>query len=64
MGRLLLAASVALTLAAAASGARGQRDHVPAIRVPAGFRAETFATGLERPTAMAYGPGGRLYVMK
>jgi glucose/arabinose dehydrogenase len=32
------------------------------IRVPAGFRAEIFATGLERPTAMAYGPDGRLYV--
>ena len=62
MGRLLLAAAVALALAAAAAGARAQREHVPLIRVPAGFRAETFATGLERPTAMAYGPGGRLYV--
>jgi glucose/arabinose dehydrogenase len=32
------------------------------IRVPDGFRAEIYATGLERPTAMAYGPDGRLYV--
>ena len=32
------------------------------IRVPRGFRAEVFARGLERPTAMAYGPDGRLYV--
>jgi glucose/arabinose dehydrogenase len=32
------------------------------ISVPQGFRAEVFATGLSRPTAMAYGPDGRLYV--
>jgi glucose/arabinose dehydrogenase len=32
------------------------------IRVPAGFRVDTFATGLSRPTAMAYGPDGRIYV--
>ena len=32
------------------------------IVVPDGFRAEVFARGLERPTAMAYGPRGRLYV--
>jgi glucose/arabinose dehydrogenase len=32
------------------------------IRVPAGFRVETFATGLTQPTAMAYGPDGRIYV--
>jgi glucose/arabinose dehydrogenase len=36
----------------------------PAVRivVPAGFRVSTFATGLEHPTAMAWGPDGRLYV--
>jgi glucose/arabinose dehydrogenase len=32
------------------------------IRVPTGFRAEVYARGLTRPTAMAYGPDGRLYV--
>ncbi len=33
-----------------------------AIRVPPGFRAEVYARGLEHPTAMAWGPDGRLYV--
>lgn len=45
--------------------ARLQRLRLPParrIRVPRGFRAELFATGLTRPTAMAYGPDGRLYV--
>jgi glucose/arabinose dehydrogenase len=32
------------------------------IVVPTGFRVSTFATGLEDPTAMAWGPDGRLYV--
>jgi glucose/arabinose dehydrogenase len=32
------------------------------ISVPAGFRVETFARGLSQPTAMAYGPDGRIYV--
>jgi glucose/arabinose dehydrogenase len=32
------------------------------IRVPAGFRAQIYARGLTRPTAMAWGPDGRLYV--
>ena len=32
------------------------------IIVPRGFRAEVYARGLTRPTAMAYGPGGLLYV--
>jgi glucose/arabinose dehydrogenase len=39
----------------AAGGTRG-------ISVPAGFRIETFARGLSHPTAMAYGPDGRIYV--
>ena len=29
--------------------------------MPPGFRAEIYATGLSRPTALAYGPDGRLY---
>src|SRR5262245_32217441 len=32
------------------------------IVVPPGFEVSTFATGLEHPTAMAWGPDGRLYV--
>jgi glucose/arabinose dehydrogenase len=32
------------------------------IQVPAGFRVQTFARGLSQPTAMAYGPDGRIYV--
>ena len=32
------------------------------IRVPAGFRVAIFASGLAQPTAMAYGPDGRIYV--
>jgi glucose/arabinose dehydrogenase len=30
--------------------------------VPSGFRVEVFARGLDRPTAMAYGPDGALYL--
>jgi glucose/arabinose dehydrogenase len=33
----------------------------PGIKVPAGYRAEIFATGLKRPTALAWGPDGLLY---
>jgi glucose/arabinose dehydrogenase len=32
------------------------------ISVPDGYRAEVYASGLLQPTAMAYGPAGRLYV--
>jgi glucose/arabinose dehydrogenase len=32
------------------------------IVLPAGFKASTYASGLEHPTAMAWGPDGRLYV--
>jgi glucose/arabinose dehydrogenase len=32
------------------------------IHVPAGFRAEVYASGLERPTALAWSPRDRLYV--
>lgn len=31
-------------------------------KLPPGFRIETYASGLESPTAMAWGPDGRLYV--
>jgi glucose/arabinose dehydrogenase len=48
---LALAAALALSGVAAA-----------AIRVPKGFHASVYATGLTHPTAMAFGPDGRLYV--
>jgi glucose/arabinose dehydrogenase len=32
-----------------------------AIRVPDGFRVDVYARGLDRPTALAWGPGGALY---
>jgi glucose/arabinose dehydrogenase len=47
-----------LALVAAGDAARGAAD---AVRVPAGFRVEVYARGLERPTALAWGPGGSLY---
>jgi glucose/arabinose dehydrogenase len=33
-----------------------------AVHVPPGYQASTYATGLVHPTAMSFGPGGRLYV--
>ena len=50
-----LAAAVLLVPSAAAL------RPAPALTVPAGFRAELYASGLERPTALAFGPGGLLY---
>ena len=47
---------VGAALAVAAAGAP------QGIKVPPGFRLETFARGLSQPTAMAYGPDGRIYV--
>ena len=38
------------------SAARGAIDVAP------GFRVELYARGLRRPTALAFGPDGRLYV--
>jgi glucose/arabinose dehydrogenase len=52
----LVASVVALTLVPSAWGPAQK------IVVPSGFRVSTFATGLEHPTAMAWGPDGRLYV--
>jgi glucose/arabinose dehydrogenase len=48
-----------LVLAVALASAGGAAAK---IRVPSGFRATVYATGLEHPTAMAFGPDGRLYV--
>ena len=70
--RLLRTVATLVALAAASAGAlasqgasvHGKRSRLaPAkgVSVPPGFRAEIFARGLHRPTALAYGPGGRLY---
>jgi glucose/arabinose dehydrogenase len=57
----LVAAAVGATAIAAAAGPQ-RLQAAPQIRVPAGFRAKIYASGLERPTAMAWSPRGRLYV--
>jgi glucose/arabinose dehydrogenase len=51
------AAAVAVVLVPAASALRP----APALKLPAGFGAEIYATGLKRPTAFAFGPDGLLY---
>lgn len=50
---------IAPLIAAAALGVLAPAAEV---QVPRGFAAQVFATGLERPTAMAWGPDKRLYV--
>ena len=52
---LAVAALAAIATLPAAGTSQG-------ISVPAGFRAAGFASGLAQPTAMAYGPDGRIYV--
>ena len=44
------------------SASTGLLRPAPELRVPTGYTAERYATGLKRPTAMAFGPDGRLYV--
>jgi glucose/arabinose dehydrogenase len=51
---VLIAASLALI------GATEAR--APKLHVPKGYVAERYASGLTRPTAMTFGPDGRLYV--
>jgi len=58
---LLLAAGVASGLGQASSPGVLRFRPAPAIHVPAGFRAEIYASGLRKPTALAFGPDGLLY---
>ena len=60
MTRLLAAVALVLALATAAGAAPSLR-RAPGIDVLPGFRAELYATGLRRPTALAFGPGRLLY---
>ena len=53
------ASCLVLLLALGVSAAAGSTQ---AIRVPPGFAVEVYARGLERPTAMAYGPDQALYL--
>lgn len=66
--RFAAAALLPLLLAACGAGLEpkaeqaGALPRASAITVPSGFRAEIYARGLNHPTAMAFGPDGRLYV--
>jgi glucose/arabinose dehydrogenase len=53
------ASCLALCLFALAAGASASMD---AVRIPPGYSVDVYASGLERPTAMTFGPGGVLYV--
>jgi glucose/arabinose dehydrogenase len=54
-----VASCLVVVLALGVSSARGAAQ---AVKVPADFRVATHVTGLDRPTAMAFGPGGALYL--
>ena len=54
-------AAVAVGVAPGAAASTRQLA-APELRVPPGYAAERYATGLRRPTAMAFGPDRRLYV--
>src|SRR5918994_4722887 len=56
---VLLAAGLAL---AGPSASTSLFLGAPELRVPTGYAAQRYASGLKRPTAMAFGPDGRLYV--
>lgn len=65
---------LALLLAALLTACAGDRDAATrtppsqsaadgsGLRLPAGFRVEVYARGLRSPTALAWGPDGRLYL--
>ncbi len=54
---LAAAAAAAALLVPAASGLRP----APVLKLPPGFGAELYASGLKRPTALAFGPDSLLY---
>jgi glucose/arabinose dehydrogenase len=63
-GRRSLAAAVAAAALVTVPGASALRPSLapaPALKVCCGFTAEVYATGLKRPTALAFGPDGLLY---
>jgi glucose/arabinose dehydrogenase len=54
-----VASCFAVLLAVGVASAGGA---VQAVKVPAGFRVETYVRGLDKPTALAWGPRGVLYL--
>lgn len=65
MPGLLRCLLLALLLAGCATGNEGGRagpDDASGLTLPAGFRAEVYARGLRSPTALAWGPDGKLYL--
>jgi glucose/arabinose dehydrogenase len=63
-GRRSLAAAVAAAFLVTVPGASALHSALrpaPALKVCCGFAAEVYATGLKRPTALAFGPDGLLY---
>src|SRR4051794_8922001 len=60
--RVLLLAGLLLLPAGVAGAAGHALPPAPGVQLPPGYGAELFARGLTHPTAMAYGPDGRLYV--
>jgi glucose/arabinose dehydrogenase len=60
--RVLLLCGLLLLPGGVAGAAGRALPPAPGIHVPPGYRVELFARGLTHPTAMAYGPEGRLYV--
>jgi glucose/arabinose dehydrogenase len=58
MRRAVVLAAACLAAAPTADAALPRAKQ---IHVPSGFRAETFARGLESPTAIAFGPDGQLW---
>jgi glucose/arabinose dehydrogenase len=59
-GRNSLAAAAVAAALVAVPGAAGLRP-APVLELRPGFAADLYATGLKRPTALAFGPDGVLY---
>jgi glucose/arabinose dehydrogenase len=55
-------AASCLAACALATVVTGASTATQAIRVPPGFRVDVYASGLERPTAMAFSPRGVLHL--
>ena len=57
-----LASAVPNTAGTTATPQVGQLPAAPELILPSGFRAEVYARGLHNPTALAWGPDGKLYI--
>lgn len=61
MGPAFVLVGLLLALTGDSQAGRDALRPAPGITVPSGFRAEIYASGLRRPTALAFGPDGLLY---